>query len=138
LAATLQETTIKYPEGYRPVLEDGYSYGDGGDVIEKWHDWYTLANLLLMLRNLVDPVGRGPENRFNAARKNLLFFLHNLFDSSPKNRFNAARKKWDALRKHKSPTEDMTEELKSILTKLTDAGVTCVPSKCFKRVLVDN
>jgi hypothetical protein len=108
-------TTIKYPEGYRPALEDGGRVGTGGQEIEKWHDWYALAYLLFILHRLVYPAGvdRLLKDEFDEASNNLQL----------------------ALLYGESPTDAMIEELKSIRTKLTDAGVTCVLLRRFKQAL---
>jgi hypothetical protein len=107
-------TTITYPEGYRPALEDGIRVRMGGELIETWHDWVALANLLFLLRKLVDP------------------------DRVLKDQFNDARYDWDALRKHESLSDALIVELKNILTDLTAAGVKCSPLDRFGDALDDN
>jgi hypothetical protein len=42
---------MRYPEGYRKSLGDGYRVGEAGKEIEKWHDWFALWKLIFEVHN---------------------------------------------------------------------------------------
>ena len=35
-----------YPPGYKSALTDGCRFGEAGEVIKKWQDWYALGSLI--------------------------------------------------------------------------------------------
>lgn len=44
-----------YPPGYNRALSDGQRMGRGGKSIEKWHDWWALANIIFFFHTLEGP-----------------------------------------------------------------------------------
>jgi serine/threonine protein kinase len=111
-------TTITYPVGYTQDLPDGSRVAVGGEVIEKWHDWYALVYLLFHLHDLDYPPGVDMHlmGRYNEVRNSLK----------------------SALKSKQCPTEGVIEELKTLLTDLTDADVTCSLLDRFEQAVLQN
>ena len=121
---------VFYPTGYNQFLADGYRIGTGGNIIEKWHDWYALGMLIFHLHDFVPPEeserrwwgwltfgfdGTGNGSKLRTEYLNCMeFWLNVKSDVTPKK----------------------ITELKNLLKKLGKKNWTCMPKGAFENCLV--
>jgi hypothetical protein len=46
---------VRYPPGYNGALRDGTRIGRGEELIEKWHDWYSLGHIIFQFHKWKKP-----------------------------------------------------------------------------------
>jgi hypothetical protein len=49
------DENLKYPQGYRQTLTDGFRIGEAGDTIVAHHEWVAMRHILFHLHLLVPP-----------------------------------------------------------------------------------
>ena len=58
-----------YPPGYKSALTDGYRFGEAGEVIKKWQDWYGLGKLIFQFHCFYE--GQGADDLIYEWRRKL-------------------------------------------------------------------
>ena len=74
---------VSYPPGYKNDLSDGRRFGEEGQSIEKWHDWYALGHIVFNLHRLRSPhkstLPLGPEE--DEKRNKIYQLRDDLYDT---------------------------------------------------------
>jgi len=110
-----EETTV-YPKGYKQALVDGKRPGREGELIEQWHDWKSLGNLIFDCHIFNDPAGDTPTD----------LRLRKLITAE----------KWlFSINRENPPTESMIADLKALCHDLSTNGWTLRPEDSFGQSL---
>ena len=103
---------VFYPDGYKPLLDDGFRDGKGGKEIKAWHDWHALGSLIFVIHELDSP----DDESGNDSELTVKFFK--------------SQKYW--MRVNDDVPQNKIDELKGLLKTLDEKDWTVQPWSNFK------